>query len=190
MIMRAMKTRQAGFTLIELMTTLVVAGLVLAMAVPSYSRFVASSRLVEQTNDLIGALNIGRSEAIRRNATVTLCRAASDAATTCATSDANWGNWILLTAGGTVLRRGVLNNYDNTLRVSSTLASESIVFGADGLSRTGGALVGGTVDNSGDDTASHSFTICSTKLATENIRTLTLGNSSRITTTRETGTCS
>jgi type IV fimbrial biogenesis protein FimT len=183
-MIRSMKTPQSGFTLIELMTALIVAGLVLAMAVPSYSRFVASSHVVDQTNELIGAVNLGRSEAIRRNTTLTLCRAASDVATTCATSDANWGFWILRTAGGTVLRRGTFNNYGGTQVVSSSLNSESIAFSPDGLARTGGALV-----NAADDDA-HFFIVCSSKYDNENMRRLTLGSGSRITTTRESGTCS
>lgn len=185
----SMRNAQFGFTLMELMVTVVLAGLLLAMAVPSYSRFVAGSRVTDQTYDLIGALNLGRSEAIRRNANITLCRAADDVATTCATGGANWQAWVLRTAGGEVLRRGTFNNFGNTQHVSSTLTDESIVFGADGLARTGGVLVGGTVDNAGVDTATHSFTICSTRYDNENIRTLTLGNSSRISTTRESGTC-
>jgi type IV fimbrial biogenesis protein FimT len=185
----AMKNPQTGFTIVELMVTLMIAGLLLAMAVPSYMRFVAGSRVTDQTYDLIGALNLGRSEAIRRNANVTLCRAADDTAVVCATGNANWQAWILTTGGGVVLRRGTLNNFSNTQHVSSTLDEESIVFGADGLVRTGGVLVGGSVDNSGADSDPHSFTICSTRYSTDNIRTLRLGNSSRISTIRESGTC-
>lgn len=185
----SMKKPHAGFTMVELMVTLMVAGLLLAMAVPAYSRFVASSRVTDQTYDLIGALNLGRSEAIRRNANITLCRAANDAATTCANGEANWQAWIMRTATGAILRRGTFNTYGDTLHVGSTLPDERLVFGADGLARTGGALVGGTVDNAGVDTETHSFTVCSTRYSTDNIRTLTLGNSSRISTTKDSGAC-
>lgn len=184
-----MEKRQHGFTTMELLTTVVLAGILMAMAVPSFNRMVAGNRLVDHTNDLVGALNFGRSEAIRRNASMTLCRAATDAATTCATTDANWENWILLNAAGAVVRRGTFRTYGGTHHVASTLANESIVFGPDGLARTGGALVGGTVASDGTDTAVHAFTVCTTRLSADNIRTLTLGSSSRIVNTRETGTC-
>lgn len=189
-MIRAMNYRQSGFTMMELLTTVVLAGLLMAMAVPSFNRMVANNRIIDQTNELVGALNIGRSEAIRRNATLTLCRAATDASTSCATANANWSNWILVTGAGAVLRRGSFRDFGGTQHVSSTLTNESIVFGPDGLARTGGALVGGTVAADGTDSAVHAFTVCSTKVSTDNIRVLTLGSTSRIVTSRETGTCS
>lgn len=175
----AMKNRHSGFTTMELLTTVVLAGVVLALGVPSYARFVASSRVTEQTTDIIGVLNLGRSEAIRRNQTLTFCRAADATTTACATADAIWQHWILRTPTGEVLRRGSLNTYGGNHLVNSTLTNESIDFGPDGLSRTGGTLVNG-----------HRFTICSKKYDNENIRTLTLGASSRISTVRSSGTCS
>lgn len=174
-----MKNRHSGFTTMELLTTVVLAGVVLAMGIPSYSRFVASSRVTEQTTELMGVLNLGRSEAIRRNQTLTFCRATSATATACDGTNTNWQHWILRTGTGVVLRRGVLNTYGGNHLVNSTLTSESMDFGPDGLSRTGGALVNG-----------QQFTVCSKKYDNENIRTLTLGASSRISTVRGSGTCS
>ena len=167
----------------ELLTTVVLAGIVVALAIPSYSRFVASSRVTDQTYELVGALNFARSEAIRRNATLTLCRAADDTATACTEGD-NWGSWILRTNAGAVLRRGTFDDFGDTLRVSASLTEDRIAFSPDGLARTGGVLL-----NSSDDDA-HFFLICSTRYSSENVRRLTLGASSRITTTRESAACS
>lgn len=189
-MMRAMKSstrmpsvRNAGFTLIELMTTVTVSGVLLAIAIPAFTNFVATSRLADQTNELIGALNMGRSEAIRRNRNVTFCRAATNVSTTCIGAG-NWRFWILTTGGGAVLRRGSFDTQSGSIVVTSTLTSDQVVFGADGLARTGGNLV-----NVSDDNA-HFFRICSTSLSSENARVLTLGVSSRITTTKETEECS
>jgi type IV fimbrial biogenesis protein FimT len=166
------------------MTTVSVAGVLLAIAIPAFTNFVASSRLADQTNELIGAINMGRSEAIRRNRNVTFCRTATSAGTTCAGSG-NWQFWMLRTTGtgGSVLRRGVLDTGGGSLTVTSTLTSDQMVFGADGLSRTNGNLVNAT------DTDVHFFRVCSSSLSTENSRVLTLGASSRITVTRETEEC-
>jgi len=184
-----MKIRQTGFTTMELLTTMVVAGVITAIAIPSFSRMAANNRVIEQTNDLVAALNYGRSEAIRRNAPITFCRAATADATACATASANWQHWIVRNGLGTVLRRGSLSTHGGTQQVSSNLTNESIVFTPDGLAWTGGALVGGTVEADGDDSAEHTLTVCSSKATNENIRVLTLGSSSRIVTTRETGPC-
>lgn len=184
-----MKIRQTGFTTMELLTTMVVAGVITAIAIPSFSRMAASNRVVEQTNDLVAAINYGRSEAIRRNAPITFCQAATAGATACTTAGGNWEHWIVRTGAGTVLRRGRLSTHGGTQQVTSNLTNQSIVFTPDGLAWTGGALVGGTVDSDGEDSAEHTLTVCSSKANNENIRVLTLGSGSRIVTTRETGPC-
>lgn len=61
-----------GFTLIELMVTLTVMAIVLSLAAPSFASLLASNRISTQTNELIGALNLARSEAVRRGQPVTL----------------------------------------------------------------------------------------------------------------------
>jgi type IV fimbrial biogenesis protein FimT len=175
--------RPRGFTLIELMITLVVASILLAMAVPSFTGMMVSSRLANQTNELISMISFTRSEAVKRNAGLRLCRAGSAAATSCAGSAGQWVHWVVLNAGGTVVRRGLVNDYSGTLRVSSTLTADTIAFGSDGLARSGGILI-----NASDDDA-QSFRVCSTRGTNENIRTITLGAGSRITTVKETGTC-
>ncbi|WP_273439199.1 GspH/FimT family pseudopilin [Sedimenticola selenatireducens] len=62
-----------GFSLIELMITLVVAAIVLTLAVPSLSDVVTRNRVTAEINSLIATLNEGRSEAIKRGRTVSLC---------------------------------------------------------------------------------------------------------------------
>lgn len=54
-----------GFTLIELLVLMAVLGVVAAIAVPSFSSLIQSSQLTTTSNDLVGALNIARSEAVR-----------------------------------------------------------------------------------------------------------------------------
>lgn len=63
-----------GFTLIEMMITVVIAALLLTAVVPSFEAFIANNRLSTQANAFIGALKLARSEAIKRNQHVTLCR--------------------------------------------------------------------------------------------------------------------
>jgi len=66
--------RKMGFTLIELVATLVVAAIIVAWGLPSFRNLIVSNRLVSQTNELIGALNLARSEAIKRGSTVSVCK--------------------------------------------------------------------------------------------------------------------
>lgn len=67
-------THVAGFTLIELMVTVVVAGVLLTLAVPSFRAMVAANRATALANEMVTALNLARSEAVKRGAPVTICR--------------------------------------------------------------------------------------------------------------------
>ena len=69
--------RAKGFTLIELMITLVVFAILLGLVVPAMTNFVRDQRLAGQANDFLGDLNYARTEAIRRGTTVTLCKTAN-----------------------------------------------------------------------------------------------------------------
>ncbi|MDD3609626.1 MAG: GspH/FimT family pseudopilin [Halothiobacillaceae bacterium] len=67
--------RQQGFTLIELLVAIAVLVVLLAIAIPSFTDLLRNSKVTSLTNEIVGALQMARSEALRRNATVVLCRA-------------------------------------------------------------------------------------------------------------------
>lgn len=91
-----------GFTLLELMLTVTVAGILLGLGVPGFVRLVESNRATAFTNELVTAITIARSEAVQRGDSVTVCSSTDSAA--CA-GDADWSTgWIILAADGTVLR--------------------------------------------------------------------------------------
>jgi type IV fimbrial biogenesis protein FimT len=63
-----------GFTFIELMITLAASAITLGVGVPFMGGLIDSNRVAGQVNALRGALALTRSEAIRRNRRVILCK--------------------------------------------------------------------------------------------------------------------
>ena len=95
-----MSVKEKGFTLIELMITLVVLAILLLVAVPNFGSFVAQSRLDSVKNKLISSVALARSEAIKRGVAVAICRKNADPAQTCngnaVTGSKDWSNgWIV-----------------------------------------------------------------------------------------------
>lgn len=72
----------AGFTLIELMVVLAVLAILQTQAAPAFSGVVASVRLTAAVNSLLSSLLLARSEAIKRNSRVVLCKSATGDACT------------------------------------------------------------------------------------------------------------
>ncbi len=173
--------RMSGFTLVELMVTIFVASILLAVAVPSFNRMTVTSRVTAQANELVAAINFARSEAIKRNTSMVLCRANGADSTECSPQAGNWQFWIVRPAapGGVVVRRGVINEFSNALAVRSTLTGDRVVFGSDGLARTGGAVIN-----------EEEINVCSTRSADpETRRQIVMGVGSRLETKPFEGAC-
>ena len=68
---------QSGFTLIELMITLVVAAILLMVGVPGFLDMYKNNRLLTAANALAASVNLARSEAITRGVRVKICKSAT-----------------------------------------------------------------------------------------------------------------
>ena len=62
-----------GFTLIDLLVTLSITAIILAVGVPSFFDFIEKNRTTLAVNKMVGAINFARVEAISYGQTVTLC---------------------------------------------------------------------------------------------------------------------
>jgi type IV fimbrial biogenesis protein FimT len=82
-----------GFTLIELLIALIIVSILLTVGLPSLKTFMQSNQLVASTNELISALHVARSEAIKLNANVSICESSDGA--TCAATGSWKDGWIV-----------------------------------------------------------------------------------------------
>jgi len=85
--------RAIGFTLIELMVTLLVAGILIAVAVPSFQDATLGSKLGSIANTVVATVNIAKGEAIKRNAVIKMC--ASSTGASCVSSGGWQQGWIV-----------------------------------------------------------------------------------------------
>ncbi|MGD8617860.1 MAG: GspH/FimT family pseudopilin [Gammaproteobacteria bacterium] len=84
--------RENGFTLVELLVTIVVISILLAAGVPSFMEFIKNNRLSAQANNLVISIQEARNEAVKRGSGAVIC-ASSDQAT-CSGSDDWTTGWI------------------------------------------------------------------------------------------------
>jgi type IV fimbrial biogenesis protein FimT len=64
--------RPRGFTLIELVVVMAVFAIIAGMATPSFMGMIRDNRIITQTNNLVGSLQLARSEAAKRSVQVTI----------------------------------------------------------------------------------------------------------------------
>lgn len=162
----------AGFTLIELIVTLTIAGILIALAAPAMRTFIFNQRLTTQANELIADFNLARSEAIKRVNNTGVC--ASNTGTSCS---GTWQNgWIVFvdadnsrtwTSGDSVLRVHESISSD----VAMTGSASVVIFSASGLLDSG--------------TGAGNYTLCSSQIGQS--RTVSIATTGRP--SMSSGTC-
>lgn len=134
---------QRGFTLYELLITVLVLGVVLTVGIPSFSEFTRNSRITGTANDLHSSFHLARSEAARAKAPVTIC-ASADAlgAALCDGASFDDGWIIFMDLNGDIQRAGAGENVlrahpavDTTLNITTNAGSLYFGFAATGLGR-------------------------------------------------------
>jgi type IV fimbrial biogenesis protein FimT len=90
--------RDRGFTVVELMMTLVVMAVIVALGAPGMRNFIVQSRMTSQINELLADVSYARNEAATRGVRIGFCASstATTATPTCSSSLTDWSNGRLI----------------------------------------------------------------------------------------------
>ena len=119
------KRHQNGFTLYELLITMLIVGVVLSLGVPNLAEFTANSRLSSTANDLHASFQLARSEAARSKTNITIC-ASANALTAAANCGGTWdqGYIVFVDEDGDLNRAGAT---ETVLRAHGEIATNVIL---------------------------------------------------------------
>lgn len=149
----------SGFTLIELIVTVTIAAILIAIAVPGLNNFVETNRLTSATNEFVADQSFARSEALKRGANTGVCK--TGGASACI-ADGTWqAGWMVFvdtdndlawSPSDELLRlHGALP--PNTAVTVSSGSADPIIYGRQG------EIVQGEILKGGD-----SFIFCNSRL--------------------------
>ena len=158
------KTTQRGVTLLELLTVIAIAAILMSVAIPSYRYVTTANRIASEVNSLLGDMQFARFEAVKEGQTVTVCPSTDGA--TCLVSTAWNSGWIVCpdpTASGTcaggqpILRRQ--KTFFSTDSFISNNAGQAVIFNREGFV-TGLAAAGALTIALHDATNKPNYTRC------------------------------
>lgn len=114
---------QKGFTLVELLTTLGVAAILMAIAVPGMQSIRANARQSSSANELVNTMRIARNTAITTNTRVAVCASSSGSSCQSVAWEKGWIAFVDIDADGT------LDNNETILRSASEIEGVTIKSG-------------------------------------------------------------
>ena len=138
-----MKSRnQTGFTLYEVLTTMLIVGVVLSLGIPNMQSFRQNSRMTAAANELHSSFHLARTEATRAKTPITICASADSMAVLPTCSGGLAAGWVIfedrdgditIDAGEAVLRR--FPAVENDIVINTTGPDDYFSFAATGMGR-------------------------------------------------------
>lgn len=156
------RTAAGGFTIIELLVTMSIVAVLMAIGVPSFRYVTNSNRIASEINGLLGDLQFARSEAIKDGRTVTVCVSANG--TSCSNATSWHSGWIVFSdptnvgtvdTGEVVLRVQAPFSGTDTFNASNNV--KAVTFNREGYAV---GIASGTLITLQDATATSGWTRC------------------------------
>lgn len=123
--------KRNGFTLVELMVTVAILGILAAVAAPGFNDFISRNSVASETNKLVSLLRFARSEAVQRHTDVRVC---PSNATQSACGAGNNGFLVIETSSAAVLQ--ATPPFSGALVINNA----NVTFSEDGSTRTPGVI--------------------------------------------------
>jgi len=119
--------RQKGFTLIEVVIAIAILGILATLLAPGFRDVIRSNRLTSAANSFLSALNLARSEAVKLNAPVVICKSDVDntpsgQAPRCATGGGFEQGWVVFVDAD---NDAEIDTDEVVLRVQNALSGET-----------------------------------------------------------------
>lgn len=124
--MKSLRPNEFGFTLVELLVTVVVLGILASIATSGFQSLIQSQQAKNASFELFSSLSLARSEAIKRNDYVTLSPM----------DVANWGKgWTITSAAGTIKSQSELK------KIVISQSSATVVYAPTGRATVASAFL-------------------------------------------------
>lgn len=151
------RSRQTGFTLLELMVTITIASVILGLAIPNLREFIRNNSMSSAANDFMTTIHMARSHAVKLHMPTVVCFTTTPTANLPACDGDGSQGWIAFvddispTAAAATDNNGqpdagelVLNRHETlnpiTVRVSPAVNDAYVAFAPTGFARTHAAL--------------------------------------------------
>ena len=141
-----------GITIIEMVVSLAVVSILATSGIPAFSSFIQSNRLSNSAFDLLGTIQLARTESVKRRTQVVLCRSANPnlATPSCSGSANTWTTgWLVFASGDanstyesatdTLLGIGLVDLRNVTVITNST-SDNNLEYKSDGTTDEGGGI--------------------------------------------------
>jgi type IV fimbrial biogenesis protein FimT len=183
----------AGFTLVELLVTILLAVILMNFAVPSFRGVMVTSKLNSISNDMIISINMARMEAVKRNSSTQFC--SNDAAANAANDSLDANNVLGVACGtqtgavyGVTLQNGAVAAIQ-IAPANATLAPPLQLRGNMAALRFNSQSIGFAAGAPGVPYNGAVAVICSNEIASNNIYTLNLISGSVAEVVKSSGSC-